>query len=502
MDIDSAVRDALIDQVGTERYQLWFGSEVRFELARENPGADEADGRPERLVVLAPTPFLQEWLRRNFRTAIEAAARKLLNRQLAVDMRLALPCRESTAGPEPEPRPPSTDEPTSGSSVSAGAGTNGEIAQIAGTLQVASLPSDSAKCDPSATLPVTAIARRSFARFESFVVGQTNRLAWTSGRMVTDRPGSLSPLLFYGPTGVGKTHLLEAIWSGLKTGPVRPRAVYLTAEQFTSYFVEALRGSGLPNFRRKYRGVDVLMIDDLQFFRGKRATLVELLYTINTLLEEGRQLVFTADRSPAELGELGRDLANRLQGGMVCRVDPPDYEIRLGIVRQLSAAAGLDLASELASFVAAQVTGDARGLCGAVNRLSAARLALGGPLTLAAAAEALDDLIRDTTRSVRLRDIEAAICDVFGLEPDSLQSARRTKNIAHPRMLAMFLARKHTPAALSEIGGYFGGRSHSTVLSAQQKVSSWMGETATVCIADSRLSIDEAIRRVEQRLLA
>ena len=138
--------------------------------------------------------------------------------------------------------------------------------------------------------------------------------------------------MFYGPTSVGKTHLLEGIWTAARRSHQRLTAVYLSAEQFTSHFLEALRGSGLPSFRRKYRGVGLLMIDDLQFFVGKRATQVELLHTIDTFLREGRQLVFAADRSPAELAELGPELTTRLSSGLVCRIEPPDYATRLGIV--------------------------------------------------------------------------------------------------------------------------------------------------------------------------
>jgi chromosomal replication initiator protein len=244
-----------------------------------------------------------------------------------------------------------------------------------------------------------------------------------------------------------------------------------------------------------------LLIDDLQFLSGKRATLIEMLYTINTLVGEGRQLVLTADRPPSELGELGRELVNRLQGGMVCAIDPPDHEVRLGIVRRFAADAGLELSSELQNFVASQVGADARGLGGAINRLSAMQSVLSEPLTLEIARETLADLVQHTARGVKLRDIDAAVCDVFGLDRDSLQSSRRTKDVTHPRMLAMWLARKHTRAALSEIGNYFGGRKHTTVISAQQKVGNWMGEQATLRIDDAQCSVDEAIRRVERKLL-
>ena len=254
--------------------------------------------------------------------------------------------------------------------------------------------------------------------------------------------------MFYGPTSVGKTHLLEGIWTAARQSHQRLTAVYLSAEQFTSHFLEALRGSGLPSFRRKYRGVGLLMIDDLQFFVGKRATQVELLHTIDTFLREGRQLVFAADRSPAELAELGPELTTRLSSGLVCRIEPPDYATRLGIVAPNGAADEAHVPAEVQDFVASQLTSHARELSGALCRLQATGQAMGRPISLAMAEEALADLIRHSGRVVRLADIEKAVCEVFGLEPASLQSDAKAKRVSHPRMLAMWLARKHTRAAL------------------------------------------------------
>ena len=269
--------------------------------------------------------------------------------------------------------------------------------------------------------------RRRFASLDTFVAGEANRLAITSAEMVVRQPGQHTPLMFYGPTSVGKTHLLEGIWTAARRSHQRLTAVYLSAEQFTSHFLEALRGSGLPSFRRKYRGVGLLMIDDLQFLVGKRATQVELLHTIDTFLREGRQLVFAADRSPAELAELGPELTTRLTGGLVCRIEPPDYATRLGIVGQMARRMKLHVPADVQQFVASRLTSHARELSGALCRLQATSQALGRPISLAMAEEALADLIRHSGRVVRLPDIEKAVCDVFGLEPASLQSDAKAK---------------------------------------------------------------------------
>jgi chromosomal replication initiator protein len=301
---------------------------------------------------------------------------------------------------------------------------------------------------------------------------------------------------------VGKTHLLEGIWKAARRSPRRHTAVYLSAEQFATDFLQALRGSGLPSFRSKYRGVDLLIIDDLHFLCGKKCTQVELLYTIDTLMREGRQLVFAGDRPPAEMCDLGPELTARLACGMVCRVDSPEFAVRLGLVRQFASRFALDVPEDVCRFVAERFSQHAREISGALCRLKATSDVTGQPVTLAFAQEALDDLLRQANRPIRLTDIEQAVCDAFGLEPKTLQSGRRAKNISHPRMLAMWLARKHTRAALTEIGYYFGGRSHSTVASAKKQVDRWLSCGEALDVADHTLPVDEAIRQVERCLRA
>jgi chromosomal replication initiator protein len=322
--------------------------------------------------------------------------------------------------------------------------------------------------------------------------------------MVVERPGELSPLVLYGPTSVGKTHLVEAICHAARRARPGASAVYLTAEQFTAGFLQALRGSGLPSFRQKYRGVALLAIDDLQFFCGKNAryTQLELLYTIDSFLRERRQIVFASDRPPSELTDLGQEMCTRLEGGMVCRIEPPDYETRLGILSQMAKRFDVRLPDDVRALAASRLTSHARELSGVVCRLRATSQALARPIDLAMAEEALADLARPASRLVRLPDIAKAVCDTFGLEPRSLQSSRKAKSVSYPRMLAMWLARKHTRAALSEIGQYFGRRSHSTVISAQKRVETWLARSVPVEVAEGVCGIDQAIRQVERRLRA
>jgi chromosomal replication initiator protein len=226
------------------------------------------------------------------------------------------------------------------------------------------------------------------------------------------------------------------------------------------------------------------------------------MHTVDTLLRDGRQLVFAADRPPVELSDFMPELITRLTGGMVCRIEPPDYVTRLGIVEYLSCRLGIELPADVQRFIATRLTGHARELSGAICRLQATSEAMRQKISVPLAEEALCEMIQHNMRVVRLSDIEKAVCKVFGLEPQALQSDGKTRRVSQPRMLAMWLARKHTRAALSEIGAFFGRRSHSTVISAQKRVDQWMAHDEPLSMPEQTWKIDEAIRQVERQLTA
>ena len=470
-EIVSALRTALAGKVGQKRFDLWFGVGTRLDY----------DGCVLR--IGAPNQFFLDWIRANFRRHVEDACREVFGKRPSLEFHLDSTSTESDGG------------------MIGLADNNGSKKEVRpGPRAVLPLAERAEQASPPE--PHVAPPRRRFSSLETFVAGDANRLAIASAEMVVRQPGHLTPLMFHGPTGVGKTHLLEGVWTAARKSHGRLTTIYLSAEQFTSQFLEALRGSGLPSFRRKYRGVGVLVLDDLQFFVGKRATQVELLHTIDTFLQEGRQLVFAADRSPPELPELGPELITRLTSGLVCRIEPPDHATRLGILGQMAKRMKLHVPADVQQFVASRLTSHARELSGALCRLSATSQSLGRPITLAMAEESLADLLTHSGRAVKLHDIEKAVCDVFGLEPASLQSDMKGKRVSHPRMLAMWLARKHTRAALSEIGHFFGRRSHSTVVSAQKRVDGWMTCGERLDLAEQHCPIDDAIRQVERRLAA
>jgi chromosomal replication initiator protein len=475
MEIVSAIVRAIAERVGKDRYQMWLaGATIRVENRSLFVGATEA--------------FKLERIRRIFRGDVIAAAELVLGYEpdlvLAIDEAARKAAKEAGASNE-RPAAPAGDT---------------QLELFGATTEQAQPTNDAESAPPPAAAIPFRPLRRPFASLDTLVVGDGNRVAHAAAASLLSRLGKISPLLIYGPTGCGKTHLLEGIWSAArKSGQVR-RVIYLTAEQFTTHFVEALKGSGLPSFRRKYRDVEMLLIDDVQFFAGKKSTLVELLYTIDTLLQEGRQVVLAADRSPAELRFLGSDIAARLGGGLVCGIEPADFATRQAILRQMARKEGTEMPAEVLSHLAAQLAGDARQLAGALNRLAAVSLAYERPITLDLAQSALADVFQAARRAVRLPDIVGAVCHLFGLEPEQMNSASRSPTVSHPRMLAMFLARKYTRSALSEISRFFCRKSHTTVLSAEETVEGWLARGKTLALPQGNCRVEEALRRVEVQL--
>jgi chromosomal replication initiator protein len=532
-DVLSTVVTLLTEKVGQERYDLWFGAQTRFSLEGSN------------LLVETPNRFLQDWQRQHYRGTLEAAYREALadvktgevvsSDEAAAGQAVAVEFRvnEALAAERTERNAAAqSDHSGPGDSIHCAVASGGEETDQTGAAVqhrahpagvcttkrqhrpvaetglrlVGPVIADSKAVELSTRVrncgssPVDATPRRRFATLDAFIVGAGNRLAHTSAQMVAERPGCMTPLLVYGPHGTGKTHLLESICSAARAGKPNLNCVYLSAEQFTTFYVGAARGGGMPSFRRKYRAVDLLLIDDLQFLVGKKGTLVELLHTIDSAMRDGRQLVFAADRAPAGLSGMGTELSTRLAGGMVCSLELPDQQTRIGLVQQFGRRMGIELSDDVAEFVGTHVTAGAREICGAVKRLHAASRMLECAIDRTFAQEHLNDLLHHASRAVRLADIERAVCDVFQLPKESLQSQRRAKQVSMPRMLAMWLARKYTRAGLAEIGEYFGRRSHSTVISAQKRVADLLSAQSEIDMTQSRCKVDEALRRVEAQL--
>ncbi|MDO4587721.1 MAG: DnaA/Hda family protein [Planctomycetia bacterium] len=340
---------------------------------------------------------------------------------------------------------------------------------------------------------------RDFESYSTFVVGLSNRLAKSVSDLIILEPGKMSPLMIYGSTSVGKTHLLEGIWSEYRRKANRRFPIFMTSEQFTSQFILSLRTNGQP-FRNRFKNISLFVLDDIQFLEGKISTQTELLNLIDYLKGQNVQMVFSADRPLSELTGLKSEIISRIEGGIVCQIDNPERETLLGIFRQMMKKRHLNIPEDVCRFVVSRFTTHARQLSGVLNRLHASHLATNLPFSLEMAEESLKDIIRSNHRTVRLEDIEKAVKDIFGLADNSLQSRSRTKQICYPRMLAMWLARKHTRNALSEIGRYFGNRSHSTVISAQKKVDQWLQDNSPLEQGDYVWTVSETIQKIERIL--
>jgi chromosomal replication initiator protein len=327
-------------------------------------------------------------------------------------------------------------------------------------------------------------------------------VAHASAQSVVELPAeSANPLVLYGTVGTGKTHLLEGIYAGLRRQHPDWRVCFVASEDFTNRFVQSMRLGKLAAFRSHFRQLDALIIDDLHFLAGKRATQEEFLHTLDVLLGEGRQLVAACDCHPKLAGEFAPELTDRLLGGAVWGLTPPDAETRLNILRAKAGRETPPITEEVLKYLAGQLRGNVRELEGALHSLRHFSRVTGRAIDLPLAGEALGDLLRHSIRVHQLVDVDRAICSALRLEPGTLQSKQRTWTVSHPRMLAMYLARKHTAAAYSEIGQHFGGRNHSTAVAAEKKVRQWLQNDEELTFGERRWRVRDMVELAERELL-
>ena len=332
--------------------------------------------------------------------------------------------------------------------------------------------------------------------FDKFVVGKPNELAHAAARRVAETAdASFNPVFLYGGVGLGKTHLMHAIAWHLKHTRPDCKVVYLSAEQFMYRFVQALRFRDTLTFKRQFRSVDVLMIDDVQFIAGKDSTQEEFFHTFNALIDQKKQIVISGDRSPERIDGLEERICSRLQWGLVVDIHPADYELRLGILQSKAEAIAVrdpsfELEPKVLEFLAQRISSNVRVLEGALTRLFAFSSLIGRRITLDMTQECLADLLRTADRKVTIDEIKRKVADHYNLRLSDLISARRARAVARPRQVAMFLAKTLTSKSLPEIGRGFGGRDHTTVIHAVRKVEQ-LRET------DSQLADDiELLRRM------
>ena len=445
--------DAIAQRVGQQRFHVWFDNSTRLDL------------RQDGLEIAVPNDFISEWIGKNFTRPIQEAAHEVLGTPLPVRFHVVPELFEVEAARRAARK------------AASGNGPNGDAVQAPAHKAEAitrSVPIVAPKRTSPAMVedrPASVMQPRLRHQIETFVVGPGSQLAYNTATYVAEFPGAqYNPLFIHGNCGLGKTHLLQGLCRRFIELHPTKRWMYLTGEEFTNEFLTALRTNKLDAFRRKMRDLDLLVIDDVHFLGGKKATQEEFLHTFNAIEAMGRQVVMASDNHPKLIEEFGESLVNRFVSGMVVRIDPPNYATRCEILRALSLRSGMALSDEVVSWIARRVTQNVRELEGAITRIGAHVRLTGRDADVQTAQEALGDLDRQLVAPVKPENILQAVCDYFGLEHKDLMSGRRQRTISLARSVAMFLVRKTAKLSFPEIGSRMGKRNHSTVISACRRI--------------------------------
>ncbi|HEY8613483.1 MAG TPA: chromosomal replication initiator protein DnaA [Roseomonas sp.] len=442
------IRGRLREEVGEAEYRTWLR---QLTLA----GVED-----EEAVIHVPTRFLRDWLRGQYGDRLRALWQAESVGVRRVDIRVASPGSAPAARAEAPGALDGTDlaEPLS-------------AARPAGEAK-AEAPRPDARGDWAAPLDPR-------FTFDSFIVGKPNEFAHACARRVAEKPNSpgFNPLFLYGGVGLGKTHLMHSIAWAIREpqagGPGRSVA-YMSAEKFMYRFIAALRSQSTMEFKESLRSVDVLMIDDLQFLIGKDNTQEEFFHTFNALVDQGKQIVVSSDKPPSDLAGLEDRLRTRLGCGMVADIHATTYELRISILESKAASAGVDVPARVLEFLAHKITSNVRELEGALNRLIAHANLFGRPVTLESCQEVLHDILRAHDRRVTIEEIQKRVAEHYNIRLTDMSSARRARNVARPRQVAMYLSKQLTSRSLPEIGRRFGNRDHTTVMHAVSRVAELM----------------------------
>jgi chromosomal replication initiator protein len=354
-----------------------------------------------------------------------------------------------------------------------GTGSAAEVVVEVGSRQGSVQPAIS-PAKPAAAAGAPPIASRLNPDFilENFVEGKSNQLARAAASQVGENPGkSYNPLFIYGGVGLGKTHLMQAIGNAMLKANPAARVSYVHSERFVGDMVKGLQHNTIADFKRTYRSLDALLIDDIQFFAGKERSQEEFFHTFNALLEGQRQIVLTCDRYPKEVNGLEERLKSRFGWGLTVSIEPPELETSVAILKSKAATEGVALPDEVAFFIAKRIRSNVRELEGALRRVIANSKFTGRPISLDFAKEALRDLLALQDRLVSIENIQKTVADYFKIRVADLLSKRRSRSVARPRQIAMALAKELTNHSLPEIGDAFGGRDHTTVLHACRRVA-------------------------------
>nr|WP_285855213.1 chromosomal replication initiator protein DnaA [Paenibacillus cellulositrophicus] len=404
------------------------------------------------LTISTPNTFTQEWLENRYTKLILTAVRECMDAQpeLHIITQDELETERRSASPEP-----------------------------------AALIEDHILNDPA----FAAMLNPKYT-FDTFVVGLGNRFAHAAALAVAEVPGkAYNPLFLYGGVGLGKTHLMQAIGHYVLEHNPQAKVLYLSSEKFTNQFINAIMNNRGEAFRNKYRNIDVLLIDDIQFIAGKEQTQEEFFHTFNALKEMGKAIIISSDRPPKEIPTLEERLRSRFEWGLITDIQPPDLETRIAILRKKAKAEHLDIPNEAMVYIASHIHTNVRELEGALIRVIAYSSLVNQDITVHMTAEALKNMISQSRpQMISIQDIQERVGDYYGLRIEDFKARKRTRAVAFPRQIAMYLSRELTDYSLPKIGEAFGGRDHTTVIHAHEKIASVIREDQEIHQIVSRLS--------------
>lgn len=428
-----AIWEKVVAALREEYGETTFNSWLRHLAFSEAKGSE--------VTLTAPTRFIREWIINNYLGRVAELWRQNSGRIVSINISVkANPNKPALA----------TIEPVQSLS-------DGQTIDFMGAIDAEKLGSP--------------LDRR--FTFENYVVGSSNKLAYAAAKSIAENkeilPGS-NPLFIYGGVGLGKTHLMHAIALHInKTQPDR-KVVYLSAEKFMYQFIRALRSKDIMSFKENFRGVDVFMIDDVQFICGKESTQEEFFHTVNALLDMNKQIVISGDRAPADLDGMKERIRSRLGWGLVADIKPTDFDLRYGILKSKAKNMNVNVPDDVIDFLSGKIRSNVRELEGALNKVVAHSSLMGKEITISSTQEILCDLLRSNEKSVTIAEIQKEVAAYYNIKIADMSSARRARCIARPRQVAMYLCKQLTIRSLSEIGRKFGGKDHTTVMHAVKKV--------------------------------
>ena len=435
-------------ELGEATFRSWF-KHIEFGELTE-----------KKLVLYVPTKFMKDWVHTHYSDRILTI---LKNDNIPVSS-IIFELQKSKVAKDNEgnAHKKTSEKSNSATSLKFAAGKNGDHNSMLG-----------APLDPNLS-------------FENFVVGGSNELAYAAAKRITEVENvSFNPLFLYGGVGLGKTHLMHAMALEINKNWPERKVLYLSAEKFMYQFIKALRFKDTMSFKQQFRSVDVLMVDDIQFIAGKDSTQEEFFHTFNTLIDHNHQVVISADRSPVDLDGIEERIRSRLGWGLVTDIHPSDYELRLGVLqtkakKHIEDNPEIIINDNILEFLAQRIDSNIRVLEGALNRVIAYSSFVKKPLTIEMAQEVLKDLIRASQRRITIDDIQRKVADYYNIRLSDLLSARRSRTIARPRQVAMYLSKLLTTRSLPEIGRKFGGRDHTTVIHAVKRIESLQGSDSAI----------------------